>query len=277
MPTFLLAVLANTLLTMAGWPYTLGLLCLASIPLVSLSAIAFTTKAPDRMALEQLGRTLAWLAAPAIAPSPPYLFFTNPNALLTLIATGMPSPAALCGIALGALCLISAAYLAILHLKEVRATRKQSDPRTSVAAARRRGLSMSFSAFGGTPPEQSGESVSLEARMLALTEAIRALTEQIEALRRDVATPDQPSPDPESHRAASKPRIQDTFTEPAESPQDAAIEALNDMGYYQGPWTDVIKNTTASNPTEEDGSQQPDTYPPISDDPSFLDVLERRL
>lgn len=277
MPTFLLAVLANTLLTMAGWPYTLGLLCLASIPLVSLSAIAFTTKAPDRMTLEQLGRTLAWLAAPAIAPSPPYLFFTNPNALLTLIATGMPSPAALCGIALGALCLISAAYLAILHLKEVRATRQQSDPRTNATAALGRGLSMSFSALGGTPPEQSGESVSLEARMLALTEAIHALTQQIEALRRDVATPDQPSPGPESHQAATKPRLRETSTEPVESPQDAAIEALKDMGYYEGPWTDETKDTTASNPAAGDFSARPDSYPPVSNDASFLDVMERRL
>lgn len=277
MPTFLLAILANTLLTMTGWPYTLGLLCMAAIPLVSMGAIAVTRHAPDRMALEQLGRSLAWLAAPALAPSPPYLFFTNPGALLTLAETGMLSPAALCGLALGVLCFISAAYLAVFRLREARATRPQPDPRTSVAAARGRGQSQSFAAFGRKASEQSDPSVSLEAHLVALTEAIRALTEQIEALRQEVATSDQTIPDLETHQADRAPRLREAATEPAESPQDAAIEALNDMGYYEGPWTDAPKDAAPDSPTVGDISNRPDSYPPVSNDTSFLDVLERRL
>ena len=255
MPTFLLSALANTLLATEGWTHTLGLLCLLAIPLVSIEAVMRGFQTSSRLALDQFGRSLAWLFAPALAATPPYLFFTNINAALTVLSSSAASPAALCGLALFALTLFCAGHAAITSAiartqkrSPKRETRPQMDAGDPSAPAR----GLPAAPITALEVENSPTAL-LILRIEALTNAVHGLAQQIESLREEAAAPETAAPDSRSEH---------------ESPQDAAIEALQDMGYHEGPWAE--DNAPSSADTDQE------RYPPRSNDASFLSIWEQK-
>lgn len=263
MATFLLASLANTLILLPA-PYGLaGIALLVLLAGMNAAQLARAAQTPLQASLDQIGRLLAWLIAPAIVMDQPFIRLTNIGLLHDLLLNGpSPTPALLCGGVLGFLTITSLALAGTDSLRHRLAARRAASVHHDTALAPMR-------------PATTAAQERLIADLLAQVEDLNhRMTRAEDTLRSVIEEADTTDADGQSalqFKSKCAAHVITGATPPApetESAADiadtAAIDALREQGYYDGPWS------------EDRSADADDTYPPISDDADFLKIMETR-
>ncbi len=263
MATFLLASLANTLILLPA-PYGLaGIVILVLLTVINAAQLARAVQTPLQASLDQIGRLMAWLMAPAIVSDQPFIRLTNIGLLHDLLLNGpSPTPSLLCGGGLAVLTIMSLALAGTDSLRHRLAARRSASMRHDRALTPMRPATLS--AQERLIADLVAQVEDLNHRMTRAEDALRSVIEEA-----DTTHADGQSAVPFKSKCAAHVLTRASLPAPeTESAADiadtAAIDALREQGYYDGPWS------------EDRSADADDTYPPISDDADFLKIMETR-
>lgn len=251
MATFLLASLANTLMQLPA-PYGLAAIgLLAILAMTNVAQLAGSAHEPLQAGLDQFGRLIAWLFAPAIVLDAPFIRLLNIGILQeAVMGRANVTPSLLCG-----------AFLALLAVSTFALT--SADALRRLVARKRLDLSnpkpLLQTAHLPTNPSQEDDLAILLTQVQDLTRRMTLAETALLSVAQSApvsatATNSEKSVPPPLSRPGSEISAED----------DAAMEALREQGYYDGPWS------------EDRHEEGPDTYGPISDDADFLKIMESR-